>query len=257
MKIFSSVLLILFVFVASSITMSVRVFAGDSAATAMVPKPEALKKSIETKPVAGNSETKGRKYPDGTPTRAVQDLDDLLDKFIVKKRGIAITAEEESKNRELKRSILHGTFDIAELGRLSLAKNWDARSQAERDQFVQLLKDLLEEKAIFSKEQSAAKSKNGGKYFVVYRGQKYEDETKSRAFVKTKVVVPSENVEIELNYRMKKAASGWKIYDIVVDEASIVDNYRYQFDSIIQKHGYADLIRRMQEKLAEIRAKRS
>lgn len=195
-------------------------------------------------------------YPDGTPTRSIQGLDDMLDDFITKPKGEKLTAQEESHNRDLKKRILHGTFDIRELARLSLAKHWDARSEAERSQFVGLLTDLLEEKALFSKEQSASKSKSGGKYFVVYRGEKFEDAGKARAFVRTKVVVPSENVDISLNYKVKKGSGDWKIFDIIVDEASLVENYKFQFDSIIKKHGYQDLVRRMQTKLSDIRADR-
>lgn len=207
---------------------------------------------------AGWAQEKAKKYyPEGTPTRSIQGLDDMLDDFIVKEKGGKLTSAEDAHNRELKKKILHGTFDIQELARLSLDKHWGQRSAAERSQFVGLLTDLLEEKALFSKEQSAAKSKSGGKYFVVYRGEKFSDSKKSRAFVRTKVVVPSENIDISLNYRMKKDGGDWKIYDIIVDEASLVDNYKYQFDSIIKKHGYADLVRRMQDKLLDIRAKRS
>ena len=196
-------------------------------------------------------------YTEGTPTRAIQDLDDMLGDFKMRQGGKPLSEADEAFNRALKQKILHGTFDLRELARLSLAKNWAQRSEAEQNQFVQLLTDLLEEKALFSKEQSAAKSKSGGKYFVIYRGHKFEDATKIRSFVRTKVVVPSENIDIELNYRLKKEGSAWKIYDIIVDEASLVDNYRYQFDSIIKKHGYPDLVRRMSEKLSSLKAKRS
>lgn len=205
-----------------------------------------------------NAQMPAKKYrPSGTPTRAVQDVDDMLDDFIVKEKGKALTATEEEHNRALKKKILHGTFDLNELARLSLAKHWDQRTEVERADFVQLLTDLLEEKALFSKEQSAAKSKSGGKYYVIYRGEKLEGTEKARAFVGTKVVVPAENIDIIINYRLKKASPDWKIYDIIVDEASLVDNYRYQFDSIIKKHGYPELVTRMKNKLAEIRGKRS
>ncbi len=50
---------------------------------------------------------------------------------------------------------------------------------------------------------------------------------------------------------------GWKIYDVIVDDASLLDNYRYQFDSIIRKGGYADLIRRMESKLKSIKEEES
>ena len=44
----------------------------------------------------------------------------------------------------------------------------------------------------------------------------------------------------------------WRIYDVIVDDASLLDNYRYQFDAIIRKGGYADLIRRMESKLKSL-----
>jgi phospholipid transport system substrate-binding protein len=194
--------------------------------------------------------------PAGTPLRAIQDLDNMLDDFIVKRKGSELTAEEERKNRELKQKIIHGTFDIRELSKLSLANHWEARTPEERDRFVGILTDLLEEKALFSKEQSAAKSKSGGKYQVVYRGEKFIDKKKERAFVGTRVIVPSENIAINLNYKVKKQGNEWKIYDVIVDEASLVDNYRYQFNSIINKSGYPDLISRMSKKLDEMKSKR-
>ncbi len=192
----------------------------------------------------------------GTPMRAIQELDEMLDDFKVREGGKPLSEKDEEHNRTLKRKIIHGTFDIRELAQRSLGKHWPQRSGAEQDQFVQILTDLLEEKALFSKEQSAAKSKSGGKYYVVYRGQQY-DKSKKRAYVRTKVVVPAENVDIELNYKLVKKGDEWKIYDVIVDEASLVKNYQYQFNSIITKHGYPDLVRRMEKKLGEIRTDRN
>ncbi len=195
-------------------------------------------------------------YPSGSPTRAIQDLDDLLDDFRVAPKGRQLSAEDEEHNRKLKQDIIHGTFDIRELSKLSLSKHWNKRTPQEQDDFVQLLTDLLEEKALFSKEQSAAKSKSGGKYYVVYRGDKFLNKEKTKAFVSTKVVVPSENIDIILNYKLKRKGNEWMIYDVIVDEASLVDNYRYQFNSIIVKNGYEDLVSRMSKKLSQIKKKR-
>ena len=195
--------------------------------------------------------------PKGTPTRSIQELDDKLDDFKTREGGKPLSENDEEFNRKLKKSIIQGTFDIRELAKLSLGKHWKARSKEEQNQFVNVLTDLLEEKALFSKEQSAAKSKSGGKYYVNYRGHRFMDKEGNRAYVKTKVVVPSENVKIELNYKMKRVKGEWMIYDIIVDEASLVNNYRYQFNSIITKNGYPDLIGRMEKKLAEIRGQRN
>lgn len=192
--------------------------------------------------------------PKITPTQAIKDLDAKLDDFKV---GDDLTAEQEEYNRKLKMDIIHGTFDIRELSRLALARHWNGLSQAQRDNFVDLMVSLLEEKALFSKEQSAAKSKSGGKYKVLYKGHKYSGKDKSKAFVRTKVVIPAENIDINLNYKLKRQDGEWKIYDVIVDEASLVANYKYQFNSIITKHSYDELVSRMTKKLNEIKTDRA
>lgn len=192
-------------------------------------------------------------FPKGTPTRAIQDLDDTLEKFHI---GTNLTKDQEKENRDLKRDIVHGTFDIRELSKLSLSKHWNQRTKQEQNDFVNLLTSLLEEKALFSKEQLAAKSKTAKKYRIIYRGHKFFGKSQDHSYVRTKVIVPAENIDITLNYKLKKQDSEWKIFDVIVDNASLVDNYRYQFDSIIRKHGYADLVRRMSDKLEKIKAER-
>lgn len=191
--------------------------------------------------------------PMKSPTRAIKDLDAMLDDF---KTGTKLSEMDEEHNRELKMKIIHGTFDIRELSKLSLAKHWNKLTEAQRDHFVDLMVSLLEEKALFSKEQSAAKSKSGGKYKVLYRGHKFLDKAKNKSFVRTKVLVPSENIDIILNYKLKNKDGQWKIYDVIVDEASLVANYKFQFNSIITKHGYDELVDRMTKKLDEIKTER-
>lgn len=191
--------------------------------------------------------------PKMSPTGAIKDLDAMLDDF---KTGTNLSANEEEHNRQLKMKIIHGTFDVRELSKLSLAKHWFNLTDAQRDHFVDLMVSLLEEKALFSKEQSAAKSKKGGKYKVFYKGHKYLDAKESKSFVRTKVVIPSENIDIDLNYRLRRQGGEWKIYDVIVDEASLVANYKYQFNSIITKHGYDELVNRMTKKLNEIKTER-
>ena len=61
-----------------------------------------------------------------------------------------------------------------------------------------------------------------------------------------------ESVEIPIDYRMRWNDSQWKIYDILVENGvSLVQNYRVQFRSILEKEPPAELIRRLEEKLRE------
>ncbi len=187
----------------------------------------------------------------GTPTRAIQDLDDLLDSYIIN----ATTPEDKKYNNNLKMSVIHGTFDIRELCRLALDKNWNERTPQEQEYFVQLMTHLLEKKAIFSKEQGQKGKGNGGVkelYHISYEGDQFLNAEKTQAQTRSMVNIPSENLKIEISYKLKKVAEGWRIYDVIVDGASLLDNYKYQFDKIIAKDGYPILVHRMESKLKAI-----
>ncbi|MBU4484695.1 ABC transporter substrate-binding protein [bacterium] len=191
-----------------------------------------------------NTKASTKKYfPKGTPTRAIQGVDDMLDDY---KTG-ELTEADREHNRKLKKGILNGTFDIKELSKLALDKHWNEISGKQQIEFVELLTSLLEEKAVFSKEQI----KGGDTYHVSYLGDTFfKDNT--RALTKTAVAIKTENISIGLNYKLKKEGDDWKVYDVIVDEASLLDNYRFQFDSIILKHGYNELVHKMKTKLIQI-----
>lgn len=185
----------------------------------------------------------------GTPTRAIQDLDDKLDDY---KTGPNLSEADKEYNKNLKTDILHGTFDVNELSRLALDKHWFARTYKQRIGFVDLMTQLLETKAILSKEQGQKKAKTNRVYTVVYLGDKPLNKNQTRSIAKTKVYVKSEDISVKLDYKLRKKGGEWKIYDVILDGASLVDNYKYQFDRIITTHNYAELINRMQKKLNEI-----
>jgi phospholipid transport system substrate-binding protein len=186
--------------------------------------------------------------PQGTPTREIQEIETKMEAY---QTGDKLSAEEHANNSKVKRDILNGTFDLRELCRLALAQHWTQISSTEQSNFVSLMTDLLETKAIFSKEQSKTQ---GRKYMVKYLGDSYSND-KTKAKTLTKVIIPKQDIKIDIEYKLKKDPTGWKVYDVVVDDASLVDNYRYQFDSIITKQGYTELVRRMREKLTELKTK--
>jgi len=188
--------------------------------------------------------------PEGSPTRAIQNLDKRLDDY---KTGSNLSEEDEQFNKDLKQDILHGTFDVMELSRLALSQHWFPRTYGQRTGFVDLMQSLLENKAILSKEQGRKKAKTNRVYTVQYATEKFLNKAKTRAIVRTIVYVKSEDISVKLEYKLRKKGSTWHIYDVILDGASLVDNYKYQFDRIIVKDGYPELIFRMDKKLGEIK----
>ena len=61
---------------------------------------------------------------------------------------------------------------------------------------------------------------------------------------------------IPVDYRMHQTASGWKVYDIVVDGVSLVMTYRPTFNEEIQRSGIDGLIKRLSERNRSNRAAR-
>lgn len=181
-----------------------------------------------------------------TPTASIKELDRKLNDY---RTGSDLTLAEKEHNKQLKNDILHSTFDVRELSRMALSRHWNERSPQEQDDFVNLMIDLLMERGILSKEQGKKKAKSDSIYSVSYRGDKYLDPNKTRALAKTMVNIKGDNVKAALDYKLVLEGNQWKIYDVIVDGASLMENYRYQFDSIITKSGYPDLVARMQRKL--------
>ena len=58
-------------------------------------------------------------------------------------------------------------------------------------------------------------------------------------------------VEIALQYKMICKDGKWVVYDVVTDEQSMLENYRAEFNKIINKDGFEALLKRMKKKLAE------
>lgn len=183
------------------------------------------------------------------PMEAIKDLDKEIEGY---RLGQNLTPEELEANRLLKQRIIRGTFDIKELCRLALDKHWDPLSAEEKKHFVDLMTRLLEKKAIFSKDQLQGENKL---YQIHYTKEVIDPKDPAKATVYSRMVIAKRKMDLELTYKLLKKPTGWKIYDVIVDDAELLKNYRYQFDRIIQKGGYEDLVKRMEQKLGSIGAK--
>lgn len=208
--------------------------------------------STATNPQSVTSDSAPGDIPSNADLQGLSPMDSIkaLDKKVDHYKTGTLTAEEDVKNRKLKQEIISGTFDLAELCKLSLDTHWNEINDEQKNHFVSLMTKLLERKAIFSKEQVKT---DGKPYDVVYKSEKYLDAEKTRASVASKILVPTQKVDLNISYSLLNKGGIWKIYDVIVDDASLVDNYKFQFDTIIKKSGFADLIARMEKKLAEMK----
>jgi phospholipid transport system substrate-binding protein len=151
--------------------------------------------------------------------------------------------KKEARSLERRRSIravANQIFDFGEISRRSLALHWQARTPAEREEFTRLFADLLEQ-AYVSKIENYSGEK------IQYLGETVDGD---RAVVRT-LIVTKQGTAIPVDYRMFPQSDRWRAYDVTLEGVSLVANYRAQFNAIIQRHGYPDLVAKLKVKYDE------
>lgn len=138
------------------------------------------------------------------------------------------------------RKIADDIFDFPETAKRSLARHWQPRTAAERDEFVKLFSDLLERSYI-------SKIELYGGEKIVYVSDTIEGD---QGLVRTRIITKS-GAEVPVEYRMLKKGDRWLVYDVVIEGVSLVANYRTQFNKIIQTSSYAELVKKMKVKQDE------
>ena len=157
-----------------------------------------------------------------------------------------LKSEAKKKERtELMKQTNYPRFDFSEMAKRSLGAQWQKRSPEEQRKFVELFTEVLEGAYVDTIE-----SYNGEKIVV---GKEAQD--KNFAEVNTKIVT-GKGEEFSIDYKLHQATADWKIYDVVVENISLVSNYRSQFNRVIAQSSYEELLRRMSAKQFEAPGKK-
>jgi phospholipid transport system substrate-binding protein len=148
--------------------------------------------------------------------------------------------QEDKKNerREELKKVIYQRFDFTEMARRSLGPEWRRHTPEEQKEFVKLFTDLLERAYL-----DRIESYNGEK--VQYLGER---EDHGYAEVQTKLV-NNKGQEFSINYRLHNVNGDWKVYDVVGEDISVVNNYRAQFSHVLASSSYQELIHRMKVKI--------
>jgi phospholipid transport system substrate-binding protein len=146
-------------------------------------------------------------------------------------------AAKTKERRERLRQILFARFDFAEMARRALGAEWRRRTPQEQDEFVRLFTDLLE-RAYADTIESYSDEK------IIYVGERLDGHF---AEVSSKIA-NSRGQEFSIDYKTRLSGTEWKVYDVIVENISMVNNYRSQFSRVISNSSYEELIRRLKDK---------
>lgn len=144
----------------------------------------------------------------------------------------------QAQQLKLLKATIFSRFDFREMAKSSMGTYWRHLTLGQQNQFVSLFTDLLV-KTYTGDVESFNKDK------FIYTNERLQG---SYAEVDSKVVRANGD-EIMLAYQLHLSNNDWKIYDLAVDHVSLVNNYRSQFDDVINRYSYGELLRRLKNKV--------
>lgn len=170
----------------------------------------------------------------GPKAQVQQTVDAILDQ-------LRTDTSEVDDRRETISELIRAKFDFQIMSQGALGRSWKKASAEDRAHFVALFSSLLEET-------------------YLGRIQAYTDEKvsygaelirKNRAVVDTYIHTGS--VDIPISYKLLPHDRDWLVYDVVIEEVSLIRNYRSSYATILRKKGMSGLLEEMQLKLEQLR----
>jgi phospholipid transport system substrate-binding protein len=135
------------------------------------------------------------------------------------------------------RQIVYPLFDFNEMAMRSLGASWRGLNPQQRKDFVSTFTTLLE--------------KTYADQINLYDGQQvvYTGESVDGDYAQVDSRIIDKNAQTySVAYRLQKVDGKWKIYDVVAENISLVNNYRSQFNRVIAKSSFEELLKMMRQK---------
>jgi phospholipid transport system substrate-binding protein len=171
----------------------------------------------------------------GGPTDQVRGtVDKVL--TIVRSSHPTSKAQMEAQRAQLV-EVIYPRFDFTEMAKRSLGRHWAGRTPEEQREFVTIFAAMLGRSYADNIESYTSQN-------VLYTR---ESEDQNYAQVDTKIVTEN-RPPLSINYKLQSVDKVWKVYDLVIEDISVVNNYRSQFDRVIARSSFEELVRVMKEK---------
>ena len=167
----------------------------------------------------------------GPPTEQLRTYTDQVVKIL---QNPSMTLPDR---REAVRHLAEEVFDVTETAKRALGQHWQQRTPAEQDEFVKLFANLLEQTYISRIDEF------GGER-LTYVSEQIDGD---RAIVRAKITTKN-GTDVPVESRVLLKGNRWLIYDILIENLSLISNYRAQFDRVIRTASYEELVKRLKTK---------
>jgi len=151
-------------------------------------------------------------------------------------------AEKKEERRRAMIAAVDECFNWPDMAQRALARHWQPRTPAERKEFVPLFTELVRHTYMANVEGYTGEQ-------VLYKGERIDG-----AYARVNVVIVTRtNVEVPVEYSVKRYDGKWLVYDVAVEGVKLVNNYRTQFASMLNSTSYPQFIEKLKAKVAEMK----
>ncbi len=175
---------------------------------------------------------------ENSPTNVIQKYTDELRQVIKLEERTAKGKKDQEKEQRIAQKVRQ-FFDFEGLAKMSLGHHWHKIAPSQRQEFSTLFIDLVEDSYIRRSRDLM------GEYQISYNKEVIRNNS---AKVSCKIV--RNDADIEIQYELHRKPKDWMIFNIVLDSVDLIKNYQSQFNRIIGKSGFNELIKLMRKKLS-------
>ncbi len=175
----------------------------------------------------------------GPGTAAVKAANEKIS-ALLKQKPPAGSKEEKELAGKVTTSV-RDFLDIDELGKRAMADQWSKLSKQQQDEFLATLRALIEDNYVRGLRANL-------QYTVDYTGETTDKDGNTIVTTTINTKRKGRPFKIQLDYVLKKDGGKLKAWDVKTDGVGLVENYRAQFNKIIEKDGFAGLIAKMKKK---------
>ena len=172
-----------------------------------------------------------------SPVDAVRSRNQLVQTVLARTQGDSVMGAD----RERLKDVINGLMDFEELSRRALARNWDARTDAEKAEFVDVFRELVRNSSVKKLGVHRADS-------ITYRPAQVNG---NEATVTT--VAHKDKRAAEIVYLMHRVGGEWKAWDVVVDGSSTMRTYRDSFTREIRATSFQTMLSKLKDRLEQER----
>jgi phospholipid transport system substrate-binding protein len=179
------------------------------------------------------------KAPTGPGATAVKTANDKIS-ALLKQKPAAGSKEEKDLASKVTTSV-RDFLDIDELGKRAMSDQWGKLTPAQQTEFLSTLRALIEDNYVRGLRANLS-------YSVDYTGESADKDGNTLVTTVVNTKRKGRPFKVQIDYVLRKDGDKLKAWDVKTDGVGLVENYKTQFNKIIEKEGFTGLIARMKKK---------